>query len=694
MKKINLKMKNPIKEWKNWNKKKKTISVIISVVLVCVLVVTLILSNRKGDRIMPQTSASETKVVLGNISNTIVGTGNLEIDDSNYIKIPDGITIEKVNVESGDAVSKGDVLATVDKASVLEVMEAIEDELNELDEKINEGADEEETVTVRATVSGKVKKVYAKKGSTVSDLLSKKGALIVIAVDGSDNLVEVVAVDGTISEVSVSKNETVSKGDKLMVIKTEGESTAYKKIIEERKKLSALYTKLSLIAKNGTILADMDGVIGTVNVSADSSINSSNGNVIDASKMSISINNSSKVTKQENSSKSAVVLTTCKKSVDITGANLTTQALTTSTNTRTAFACSDGEFVNIDNSDDTNNNSTSKNETQGDTNSNNENNSNSGNVTKGDSNTDNDNNDSDSGNYNQGNSNTSNENNESNSNKKYLGDSNAGNKNKDSNEDNGNSSIISNNIGDSKTTGSSENSNTDNDSLNNVISLNTNTSDDSESSTDTNESSITEIIAFTIASNDNMILSVNVDELDINSVEVNQDATITLDAIEDKTYTGKVTRVSNTATSAGSGVAKYTVEITISKDEQMKSGMNASATIVIENKENVLTLPVTAIQEKGNQSFVYTSKDSEGNLSGEVVVTTGLSDGDNVEIMEGLLEGDTVYYLKTGNMSGGGMDSMFGGEKNHDGNGKMEEIGGRENFGDMPEMPQGMSGGN
>ena len=90
-----------------------------------------------------------------------------------------------------------------------------------------------------------------------------------------------------------------------------------------------------------------------------------------------------------------------------------------------------------------------------------------------------------------------------------------------------------------------------------------------------------------------MLLSVSVDELDINSVEQGQTAQVTFDAIEDKTFEGTVTKVGNTASASG-GVAKYTVEITIPKDEEMKAGMNASATITIEEKENIVTIPVNA----------------------------------------------------------------------------------------------------
>ena len=167
----------------------------------------------------------------------------------------------------------------------------------------------------------------------------------------------------------------------------------------------------------------------------------------------------------------------------------------------------------------------------------------------------------------------------------------------------------------------------------------------------------TDVALFTISPDDTMTLEVSVDELDINSVEIGQEAVVTFDAIEDEEFTGEVTDIGNTA-SVNGGVAKYTVSVSVPKDEEMKQGMNASATITIENRENVITIPVNALQEKGDKVFVYTEKDEDGNLSGETEVTTGLSDGTTVEITEGLSEGDTVYYNKSGNTdSGSGNDS-------------------------------------
>ena len=177
-------------------------------------------------------------------------------------------------------------------------------------------------------------------------------------------------------------------------------------------------------------------------------------------------------------------------------------------------------------------------------------------------------------------------------------------------------------------------------------------SESSKSNTDTSSSLqySTDTTAFTISGNEKVILSVNVDELDINSVSEGQQAEITFDAIEDETFTGTVTNIDQEA-SASNGVAKYGVDITLEKEEQMKVGMNASATIVIEEKKDVLTIPVNALQERKNEVFVYTSQSEDGSLSGEKTVKTGLSDGENVEITEGLSEGDTIYYQKTGNTS-------------------------------------------
>ena len=142
-----------------------------------------------------------------------------------------------------------------------------------------------------------------------------------------------------------------------------------------------------------------------------------------------------------------------------------------------------------------------------------------------------------------------------------------------------------------------------------------------------------------------MTVSINVDELDILSVAEGQRAAVTLDALDGETFEGTITYVAGTA-SSGSSSAKYPVKITLNKAEDMKLGMSASVTISIDEAEDAVLIPINALQEKGGSTFVYTGQDSDGNLTDKVEVETGLSDGSQVEIISGLKEGDTVYYLK------------------------------------------------
>lgn len=202
------------------------------------------------------------------------------------------------------------------------------------------------------------------------------------------------------------------------------------------------------------------------------------------------------------------------------------------------------------------------------------------------------------------------------------------------------------------------------------------------------EYSAYETAAFTIASGDNVTVSINVDELDILSVEEGQPASVVLDALDGQEFEGTITKVALTA-SSGSSSAKYPVEITVDKTEDMMLGMSASATIHIEESENAVLIPVSALQEKGDSTFVYTGKDEDGNLTDAAEVETGLSNGSQVEIVSGLSEGDTVYYLKAGSTGTAESGGMMNGQ-----DGMMQD-GGNMPDGEKPDvgsMPQGGPG--
>ena len=146
-------------------------------------------------------------------------------------------------------------------------------------------------------------------------------------------------------------------------------------------------------------------------------------------------------------------------------------------------------------------------------------------------------------------------------------------------------------------------------------------------------------------------MTLNVDELEILSIKEGQTATITADAISDRTFTGVVTSVSSAGTTTG-GTTTYPVTIRIDDTGDLLPGMNATAEIEVSSAENALAIPNGAVV-RGN--YVLVTKDSPSAVNAVqdmtapdgyvyVKITTGTSDNDYIEVTGGLQEGDTIAY--------------------------------------------------
>lgn len=143
---------------------------------------------------------------------------------------------------------------------------------------------------------------------------------------------------------------------------------------------------------------------------------------------------------------------------------------------------------------------------------------------------------------------------------------------------------------------------------------------------------------------DELTVTIQVDELDILRLHKGMDTEITMDAFQGTTFPGTITRVGNIGQNSG-GNTKYAVEVTLNTTEQMLVGMNASVSIVTDTTAPVLTVPAAALQEESGKTWIYTEYDSKKDtLGGLTQVTTGISDGDIVEIKSGLDENSVYYY--------------------------------------------------
>jgi len=134
-------------------------------------------------------------------------------------------------------------------------------------------------------------------------------------------------------------------------------------------------------------------------------------------------------------------------------------------------------------------------------------------------------------------------------------------------------------------------------------------------------------------------LTASVNELDIPQVAVGQTARVTVDAISGRILSGKVQIVSQTATTQ-SGVVSYRVTVIVTAGgAALRSGMSASAEVVVQEVTHVLAVPNKAIGGTPNNPNVTIMSNDVAEIRS---ISIGLSDDSYTEVINGLSEGDQV----------------------------------------------------
>ncbi len=133
-----------------------------------------------------------------------------------------------------------------------------------------------------------------------------------------------------------------------------------------------------------------------------------------------------------------------------------------------------------------------------------------------------------------------------------------------------------------------------------------------------------------------------VDESDIALVEPGQKTTLILDALPDEELTTTVNYISYVSSETSGGTA-FIVEFPLTEtqvSQLLRIGMNGDAKILLEEKENVLTIPAVALIQRDDKMYVNV-KTGE-NQSEEREVTVGLETDELAEILSGLSESDEI----------------------------------------------------
>jgi macrolide-specific efflux system membrane fusion protein len=157
----------------------------------------------------------------------------------------------------------------------------------------------------------------------------------------------------------------------------------------------------------------------------------------------------------------------------------------------------------------------------------------------------------------------------------------------------------------------------------------------------------TQTVLFVIS--DRLVASVQVDEADIGKIFVGQDAVIALDAYPDEVISGKVTKIAHEGSTVTDVVVYNVMVEPLKVPTYWSSGMTANVSFIIIDKQNVLTISKNLIKERNGEKFVMMQTQSHPQPR---KITTGVTDGKNVEITSGLTEGDKIIADNTSGSSG------------------------------------------
>jgi HlyD family secretion protein len=132
-----------------------------------------------------------------------------------------------------------------------------------------------------------------------------------------------------------------------------------------------------------------------------------------------------------------------------------------------------------------------------------------------------------------------------------------------------------------------------------------------------------------------------VDEVDIGKVEVGQEATFTVDTFTDREFKGRVNAIYPKAV-IQENVVNYDVVVTIASDYEnlLRPEMTTNVTILLETQSDALVIPSGALQRERGRNILYLQT-PDGPKAREVKV--GRREGQWVQILEGLSEGQTVF---------------------------------------------------
>ena len=147
-----------------------------------------------------------------------------------------------------------------------------------------------------------------------------------------------------------------------------------------------------------------------------------------------------------------------------------------------------------------------------------------------------------------------------------------------------------------------------------------------------------------------MLFQGMIDETDVGKLHEGMPVKLTIGALQNVELDAELEYVAPKATE-DNGVIMFEVKaaVRIPEDVFVRAGYSANASIMIQNREGVLALPESTVEFEGDKTYVYfltSDPDADEQTFERREVAVGLSDGIDIEITEGLIEGDRIRGAK------------------------------------------------
>ena len=570
--------------------KKKTLFAALAIILVAALLIAL-LPNSKADTssVKVVEELLSAKAEYGTVDTVFTSGGSISDSGTESIALAGSVKLRSWEVSEGDYVEAGDLLATVDRSSVLQAISELDDLMQELDTAIESSRSDTISSVLYSPIAGTVTKVYAESGTGVEDTVYNNGALIVLT-DSSGREVNVVGYAGTVYSVYVSEGDTVSAGQSLIYLSDTEYTGEYERLLSQRRELEAQMQALFSAYERGGVYAESSGRVTGLNEDILSSTGGSTGNGTHLAARLLGMPQRL----------SAIVVQPADDSNDetpepgepeepsepgqdndkVTEKFGKVTAVDEATGTVTV-QLTDGSDLTLD---------AAELEALG-----------ASQIKTGDI--------------------------------LALGYDESG-------------ALVSVTV---YSSGGQDDPNGGNEIPDGMDSSDMGgggmTGGDAAAADDTpKDYVIDETELCTLTDYETAEIALTVDELDIARLNIGQAVTVTLDALPGQSFDGEISEIDPNGENSG-GSTKYSVTVTLPRTEDMLTGMNAAVRVQLAENDGLLLIPLAAVQEDADGIYVCTGFDKGSDEAIKpVAITTGLSDGENVEVLSGLSEGDTVYY--------------------------------------------------